>query len=556
MHEVAYSLLEEIAHAYRLGEELVQVLKREALVIHAYDLTLPETVLRAKQDFQQAQAKLIKQLEAPAITLEPTELLQLQALQALIVKMETASVDALIEAQPESVALLYERANLLLSEGRDAEAQRDYQAILAIEPTHFATLNDLGKLHMEAGRHSLAKNLIAQAVSAHPEIAVGHLNLADLLLFQSDYALAKQHYQMAIRLDAELSVAHQGLALALSGLGDEITAQKHRDLGFSGQSIITWPHRGGDECISLLVLSSAFGGNVSIKPVLDRRLFHTTVILSEYFPVNTPLPPHQLVINLIGDADLCADGLDIAEKLLASHPQPIINHPCLVKMTGRLQNTQRLVRVPGVQVPRTLLLARTSLLSASVVELLAEQGLDFPLLLRSPGFHTGQFFLRVDTPTELPAVLSRLPGEALLVIQMLKVQNRHGDYHKYRVMFVDGVLYPLHLAISKHWKIHYFSADMDLNPEYREVEAAFLENMPAVLGENALVALEGIRKTLGLDYGGIDFALSDEGEVLLFEANATMAVHRPDDNAKWAYRKMATDNVLAAVRTMILKRAV
>jgi glutathione synthase/RimK-type ligase-like ATP-grasp enzyme len=76
------------------------------------------------------------------------------------------------------------------------------------------------------------------------------------------------------------------------------------------------------------------------------------------------------------------------------------------------------------------------------------------------------------------------------------------------------------------------------------------------LGENALVALEGIRKTLGLDYGGIDFALSDEGEVLLFEANATMAVHRPDDNAKWAYRKMATDNVLAAVRTMILKRAV
>jgi hypothetical protein len=61
--------------------------------------------------------------------------------------------------------------------------------------------------------------------------------------------------------------------------------------------------------------------------------------------------------------------------------------------------------------------------------------------------------------------------------------------------------------------------------------------MPAALGNKAMAALERIRDALGLDYAGIDLGLSPDGELLLFEANATMVIVPPDPDERWAYRR-------------------
>ena len=103
--------------------------------------------------------------------------------------------------------------------------------------------------------------------------------------------------------------------------------------------------------------------------------------------------------------------------------------------------------------------------------------------------------------------------------------------------------YPLHLAISKHWKIHYFSADMGDPAEHREEEARFLADMPEVLGAKAMAALERLLAAMKLDYGGIDFALNLRGEILLFEANATMVVEQPDEDPRWDYRRAAVERI-------------
>jgi hypothetical protein len=122
------------------------------------------------------------------------------------------------------------------------------------------------------------------------------------------------------------------------------------------------------------------------------------------------------------------------------------------------------------------------------------------------------------------------------------------------VMMVDGKLYPLHAAVSSNWKIHYFSAEMADNPEHRAEDAAFLDDLPGVIGPRAMAALEKIQSVLGLDYGGIDFGLSESGEVLLFEANATMVVLIPDEGAKWDYRRPAVEAIYKAVWTMLRNR--
>jgi hypothetical protein len=155
----------------------------------------------------------------------------------------------------------------------------------------------------------------------------------------------------------------------------------------------------------------------------------------------------------------------------------------------------------------------------------------------------------------LPAALAQLPGDELTVLSYLDARGPDGKARKYRVMMIGGRLYPLHFAISSHWKIHYFTADMADRPEHRAEDAEFLENMPSVLGPRGMSALSEIQSRLGLDYAGIDFGLGPNGDILLFEANATMVVNPPEPDAKWSYRRPAVERIYNAVRQMLMARA-
>ena len=62
----------------------------------------------------------------------------------------------------------------------------------------------------------------------------------------------------------------------------------------------------------------------------------------------------------------------------------------------------------------------------------------------------------VETPEALEAAAQSLPGKSILAIEYLDARGADGYFRKYRVMMIDGVLYPLHLAIASQWKIHYF----------------------------------------------------------------------------------------------------
>jgi hypothetical protein len=163
--------------------------------------------------------------------------------------------------------------------------------------------------------------------------------------------------------------------------------------------------------------------------------------------------------------------------------------------------------------------------------------------------------VRVDTSAGLARAIAALAGEELLAIQYLDARGADGMTRKYRVMFIDGIAYPLHLAIASDWKVHYVNSDMAHDASCREEERRFLEDMPGILGARAMAALHQIFALLELDYAGIDFALSPGGSVLLFEANATMIVVPPGPEPKWDYRRRAVDDILQAATRMLLRRA-
>ena len=457
------------------------------------------------------------------------------------------AVEETLAGAPGTPAELFYRACLLDRLGRSPEARQAYFDVLAHDMGHAGALANLGALLLTNGYKRAALTTYSQAAAAHPNDPAARVNLGNLLREAQRPAEASAHYQAALAIDPAYPEAHQGLAYLLEGV-DDAAAARHRDAGFADRPISTAAYRGEGAPVVVLQLVSARGNNIPLRAILDDRTFLTHTIFAEYAAADA-LPPHDLVVNAIGDADFGTAALEAAARLVAGGTAPVINPPQRVMPTDRLANLRRLGALPGVVAPRTALVAKAEFAAGP------PEGLSYPFLLRSPGFHTGQHFARIHNGAELAKAVAALPGERLLALEYLDAAGADGCSRKYRVMLIGGEAFPLHLAVSTDWKVHYFTAEMASHAGHREEEARFLADMAGSLGETAMAAIGSIAAALRLDYGGVDFALAPDGRLLLFEANATMALVPPSANPVYAYRKPAFERALAAARKLLLTRA-
>jgi tetratricopeptide (TPR) repeat protein len=438
-------------------------------------------------------------------------------------------------------------ARVLAGRAEDEAAKRAYLDILRGDSACLEALLELARLAQRSGHRSAARTAYRQAIHCHPREPAARVNLANLLIESGEFAEARDQFRAALADSPDLAAAHQGLARVLGALGEAEAAQPHWTRGFAAGWLAPQPYRGAGEGVPVLLLVSARGGNIPTRALLDDTVFAVTALYAEFHDPGRPLPPHAAIFNAIGDADLCGAALEQAQAIVARSTAPVINPPAAVAATTRAAVAARLAAVPGLVAPAIRLTTRGALLAAA--------DLAFPLLVRSPGFHTGQHFVRVEARADLDAAVAALPGDELLAIEPLEARGADGLARKYRVMLVGGALYPMHLAISAHWKVHYFTADMQARPDHRAEEAAFLADMPAVLGPAAVAALQAIGAALGLDYAGVDFGLDAEGRLLLFEANAGMVIQPPGPEPIWDYRRAPIDAALGAVKALLLAKA-
>jgi Tfp pilus assembly protein PilF len=470
-----------------------------------------------------------------------------------------AQLDTVTEKDGE-IALRVERAALLAEMGRSLEARSEHLKVLELDPTNRLTLFGLGRLLVNTGQLKAAEIVYAEAVKHYPGDVALQVNLGSVLLQMEHPLAARAHYEAALALDPDFPQAHGGMYYALTQLGELETAKLHQQKAFGQRNLFPSPYQGDSQPIPVLLLVSSTGGNTPIEKLLDAHVFQTYVVVADFYDISIPLPAHQFVINGIGDCDLAEQALLAAERLLAFTSAPVLNAPAAVIATGRRQNAGRLGKLQGIRAPAMVVFPYEVLAGQQGIDALTGSGLTFPLLLRIPGFHMGRHFVRVESPAELAAQVATLPGRGnpqaeVLAIEYLDARGADGLARKYRVMTVGGRLYPLHLAISQDWKIHYFSADMRDHAEHRAEEANFLADMRAFLGHTGMEALERLAETMGLDYGGFDFGLNQQGEILLFEANATMVVEQPAEDPLWDYRRAAVERIHAAVRDLLMTTA-
>ncbi len=455
----------------------------------------------------------------------------------------------LVERHPQAVDLRFARACLLEDLGRLATAARDYGAILTAEPEHRGALINAATMAYVDGRLTEALGLYRRAAAAYPDDPVALVDLGNILADRGAWDESRAAYERALAHAPGHAIAHYSLARLLDECGDPAAAA-HRARAFVAPIVHVSPAESATP-LRVLVPIAADGGNLVSTLFFDGRTVETTTIVAESYAAGDSLPPHDAVFNAVADADRSGDALTHVAAIVARSQRPCINPPEAVRRTGRVAMADRLRAIPGVVVPRMASFAR----DACTADALAAAGLTFPLLLRAPGFHAGRYFVRVASAADLPAQLDALPGTDVLAIAFVDTRAADGRYRKYRLLAIDGELVPLHLAVARQWKVHYFRSDNAVRSASRDAEAAFLADPRAHLGATAFAALERVRDALGLDYGGIDFTLDAAGNVVVFEANASFAIYLPDDDATAAHRRPFADAAIAAVRAMITERA-
>jgi hypothetical protein len=466
------------------------------------------------------------------------------------------AIERMLEADPADLRWHFARACALDDLGRPDEAAAAYSAVLEREPQHFGALTNLGSLALARGDLVRAWLFFQRAFAVDPNDVIARLNMAQVSIQQGAGAIARMHYEFILAhrpgdLHANLHANH-GLALLAEREGDAAAAAAYRRQAFAHPVVWQFPYTGTGEPVRVLILTAAQGGDVISNLFFDDRVVQRTIMMPESYAPGVVLPPHDVIFNGVGEPDGARETLERAIELVAASGKPAINDPAAVLRTGRAEMMERLAGIPGLVAPHTVRYARDAISAAR----LTADGFTFPLLLRSPGFHAGAHFERVETPDDLARVAASLPGPELYAIAFVDAFGADGWMRKYRVAFVDGELYPVHLALARQWKLHYFSAAMRDHAEHRAEEERFLSDLPGVVGDAGMIALNAIARTLGLDFGGVDFGRTADGRVVAFETNATMAIVPPGDDPRWDYRRAAIDRAIHAVRAAIVRRAV
>jgi tetratricopeptide (TPR) repeat protein len=459
------------------------------------------------------------------------------------------SCAAALRINPELNEALLRLAVVLADLGRHAEAIEASRQLLKVEPDNAPALCILGGSLVRTGQESAALDAYTHCLRVKPDYLPARYLLGVLLKDMGQPALAETALRAALELAPDHAGAHIELGNVLQALGRAEEARQSYARAQVLRPLNKLPTTTAEPDFSVLVIMAPGAGNTPYRYLIGKNSYacHLYALLPGSEPDMALLRQHgDIVLNLISDADQGRDMLEDAAALVDQLGKPVVNHPSRILATSRDAIAQGLPAIPRCRVPRTMRARRDE------VAALAES-VGFPLLLRTPGTHGGDAFEKIDALPEIDAFLAQHPAEDYYLTEFVDYRAADGFFRKYRMILVDGVLLPYHLAIHDDWKIHHFRTDMGNQRWMQDEEAAFLDNPGAVFGEAQQAALHEIARIVGLEFLGVDCSIDRAGDLLIFEVNASMLIH--DDNADYAYKTPHVARIKATFDAMLARRA-
>lgn len=320
--------------------------------------------------------------------------------------------------------------------------------------------------------------------------------------------------------------AHRLLWETCQALHDPDAAMAHLDAAIGEDPLFTRQSGGGPAPVrSVLVLAvrGGFQANLPLDRLFDdSTALHTLWLSDPQAVLRDPrgaipdhLPPIDCVFIAVAEDDRHADALRAADALADAIGAPVINRGRRIARLSRANTAALLCGLPDAVVP-----------SHHVIRRGDTSPVAFPIIIRPLGSHAGQGLCRIADAAELE---SHQDADAatpcFTVAPFVDYRSGDGAWRKYRVIFVDGVAYPLHLAIHDDWAVWYYNAGMQHCAAKQAEERRFLDDLRAAFPEPAATALRRLSERVGLDYFGLDCGVMPDGRLLVFEIETGMIVH-------------------------------
>lgn len=264
---------------------------------------------------------------------------------------------------------------------------------------------------------------------------------------------------------------------------------------------------------------------------------------------SSDLSRYERVLNLITDPDQHGQSLEKLGKLLRGYRGQVINRPEAVMRSTRDLVARRLAGIEGLRVPSAIRLRNSK--PGAALAVAERAGIAFPAILRRTGTHGGNIVGRVENLDELRVGLSE-PGDYLLT-EFVDFRSADGFYRKYRFFFYGKRPIFRHMIASDHWDIH--ARDrmrfMVERPQFLVEEARLFDRPEGVFLAAIHQVLDSVAERMGLDFFGMDCGIAANGEVVLFEANATMNFFPFMTDPRFAYVERCLPPAQTAFRTLI-----
>ncbi len=501
-----------------------------------------------------------------------------------------ASFKVAIALQPGLATAHANYGNLLNELDRNAEAEAALLQSLSLDPAAAATHNTLCLLLQKTGRLEEALSSAGRALAADPNLFEAWVNQGNVQTELNQFDAAAASYRQAILLRPDSALALYALGNLQSKFGGNLEEAKRclqraielnpGDANFylalgnvhlatqelprawelfkQAQHIsplITLPARTAQAEFSVLLLDTAGAGSTPLDYFIKHAAYacHSYCVMPQGVADAEPdigllRGKADVVINLIGDADNGKAFLPVARRLADQLAQPTVNHPCKIMQTNREDIGGLLARVAGCRFPKTRQFSADQLRQAiSAGDAL---GFALPVIVRLTGTHGGTDMEKAETWDAVAQFMAAHASDSYYLIEYVDYRSADGKFRKYRMINVAGKLFPYHLAIHSDWLVHYFRTGMDNHPWMRQEEEAFLRNPEQVFTAAQMQTLRDVAAATQLDFSGIDCALDAQGQVLVFETNATMLVH-DEKTEVYAYKNPYIARIKQAFNEML-----
>ena len=384
-------------------------------------------------------------------------------------------------------------------------------------------------------------------VTQFPNIVVLRQNLAQTLYETGEVAGAIAEHRAALATEESVA-SHMALYELLQMTGAREDALAHQLAALRTQRLFSYYATNPVRSVLCLCAPGDWQTNVPVDFLFDRETttVHKLYLIDEEHTVTDVVPSYDVVWNTIAESPEAVQYLAFANHFMHAQHRPALNSPAHVIGTAR-PLLERTLANTGARVAPVSILERDSLGSAALP-------FAFPVIARPLGSHAGHGLERLDTAEACTSYIVRHPADRYFVSPFIDYASSDGYFRKYRLVYVDGVPYPVHLAISPNWMIHYYNAPMAEHQWMRDEEAAFLEDPRGAFDTARFSTLVKIGKAVGLEYFGIDCGIDRDGNVLVFEADAAMLVHTSDPVDLYPYKQKYVPRIYRAVEKMLDQR--